>query len=60
MGEPGVFVVEAKLAGLTVTTINITLDELLQRKAKGIQTLDYEYVTLDVNMTLFTMNKLFV
>jgi len=60
MGEPGAFVVDAKVAGLTVKTIEISLDDLLQKKAKGVQSLDYEYVVLYVNMTLFTMNKFFV
>jgi len=59
MGEPGEFNVDAKVAGLTVKTISISLDDLLAKKEKGIQSLDYEYVVLDVNMTLFTMNKLF-
>jgi len=60
MPEPGEFNVDAKVAGLTVKTISILLDDLLQKKSKGIQTLDYEYVVLDVNMTLFTLNKLFI
>jgi len=60
MPEPGEFNVDAKVAGLTVKTITVKLDELLQKKSKGIETMDYEYVVLDVNMTLFTLNKLFV
>jgi len=59
MPEPGEFHVDAMIANLKVKTITIKLEELLNCKSKGIPTLDFEYVVLDVNMTLFTMNKLF-
>lgn len=60
MSAPGVFNVDAKVGGVVVKTIPIQLEELLQKKSKGIENLDYEYVKLDVNMTLHVMNKLFV
>jgi len=60
MPTPGLFKVDAKVAGITVKSIDVKIDELLARKAKGIEKLDFEYVVLDVNMTLHVMNKLFI
>eukprot|EP01080_Neovahlkampfia_damariscottae_P004172 gene4172-7482_t len=60
METPGVFKVDAKVGGITVKTIEIKLEELLSMKARGNDKLDYEYVILDVNMTLHVMNKLFM
>jgi len=60
MPQPGKFLVEAKVALMTVKTIEINVEDLLNKKAKGIDKLDFDYVILDVNMTLHVMNKLFV
>jgi Ras GTPase-activating-like protein IQGAP2/3 len=60
MDTPGLFKVDAKVGGITVKTIDIKLEELLAMKARGSDKLDYEYVILDVNMTLHVMNKLFM
>jgi len=60
MPQPGKFLVEAKVALMTVKTIEINVEDLLNKKAKGIDKLDYDYVILDVNMTLHIMNKLYV
>jgi hypothetical protein len=59
MPQPGNFVVDAKVAGLTVKSIEIKMEDLLNKKAKGIDRLDFDYVVLDVNMTLHVMNKLY-
>lgn len=60
MPEPGEFAVDAKVAGLTVKTITLKLEDLLTKKDRGEESIDLEYVTLDVNMTLHTLNKLFM
>jgi len=60
MPQPGKFLVEAKVALMTVKTIEINVEDLLNKKARGIDKLDFDYVILDVNMTLHVMNKLFV
>jgi len=60
MPQPGKFLVEAKVALMTVKTIEIQVEDLLNKKARGIDKLDFDYVILDVNMTLHVMNKLFV
>lgn len=59
MTAPGVFSVEAKLLGMTVKTIMLTLDDMLDKQSKGIQTVQFDNVILDVNMTLHLLNKLF-
>jgi hypothetical protein len=59
MSSPGQFQVEAKLLGMTVKTIQLILDDLLDRQSKGIQTMQFDNVVLDVNMTLHLLNKLF-
>jgi len=60
MPHPGTFLVDAKVAGLVVKSIEIKVEDLLNKKAKGIDKLDFDYVVLDVNMTLHVVNKLFV
>jgi len=58
--NPGFFTVEAKLASVSVRTLNIRLDDLLDKREKGEQNLKLDGVTLNVNMTIHMMNKLFV
>lgn len=60
MTEPGKFDVEAKLAGLTVNTIQLDLADLLDKQSKQQQSIKYEDVTLNVNMTIYILNRLFV
>jgi len=57
---PGVFEIEAKMAGKTVDTIQLELDELLERSHSNNPVLKLEYVTLDVNMTLHLLHKYFL
>jgi len=60
MPHAGVFQVDAKVLNAVVSTIEIKLDDLLQKKSRGVEKMEFEHVILDVNMTLHVMNKLFV
>jgi Ras GTPase-activating-like protein IQGAP2/3 len=60
MPTPGIFQVDAKVLNAVVSTMEIKLDDLLQKKSRGIEKMEFEHVILDVNMTLHVMNKLFV
>eukprot|EP01120_Amphizonella_sp_Union-15-10_P005921 TRINITY_DN1822_c0_g2_i1.p1 TRINITY_DN1822_c0_g2~~TRINITY_DN1822_c0_g2_i1.p1 ORF type:complete len:268 (-),score=52.02 TRINITY_DN1822_c0_g2_i1:66-800(-) len=60
MSSNGVFDVEAKIAGLSVGKMSLELDDLLERKENAITKLELDQVTLDVNMTIFLINKLFL
>eukprot|EP00761_Pharyngomonas_kirbyi_P011778 gb/GECH01011804.1/.p1 GENE.gb/GECH01011804.1/~~gb/GECH01011804.1/.p1 ORF type:complete len:567 (+),score=132.50 gb/GECH01011804.1/:1-1701(+) len=56
----GSFEVQAKVAGLHVKTIQLEIDELLEKRDNGQDTIAVEgLITLDVNMTLHVLNKLF-
>eukprot|EP01097_Dermamoeba_algensis_P011632 TRINITY_DN906_c0_g1_i1.p1 TRINITY_DN906_c0_g1~~TRINITY_DN906_c0_g1_i1.p1 ORF type:complete len:553 (+),score=155.09 TRINITY_DN906_c0_g1_i1:898-2556(+) len=55
----GVFDIEAKIAGVSVDKMQIELDDLLDRHHNGIDKLELDQVTLDVNMTLHLLNKHF-
>lgn len=59
MVEPGIFEVQAILAGMVVKTLDIKLDDLLDRQAKGQQVIRFDNVSLNVNMTLHVLTKLF-
>jgi len=58
--SPGVFDIEAKLASKTVDTIQLELDDLLDRANSNNPVLKLENVTLDVNLTLHLLNKYFL
>jgi len=60
MSSVGVFDVEAKIAGLSVGKMQLELDELLEKKENNMNRLELEQVVLDVNMTIFLINKLFL
>jgi len=57
---PGVFEVEARMAGKTADTIMLELDDLLEKSHSNIPHLKLEYVTLDVNLTLHLLNRYFL
>jgi Ras GTPase-activating-like protein IQGAP2/3 len=59
MTEPGRFEVDAQLAGKTMHTIKIDLEELLDKQSKTQETVEIDGVKLNVNMTLHMLNKLF-
>ncbi|ELP89563.1 GTPase-activating protein, putative [Entamoeba invadens IP1] len=57
--EAGVFNVSVKLPGLNAETVDLKLEELLEKRAKGERTVDInEQMELDVSMTIFVMNHL--
>jgi len=58
--SPGVFDIEAKMAGKTVDTTAIEFDDLLEKSHSNIPHLKLENVTLDVNMTLHLINRYFL
>lgn len=60
MTQPGIFAVDAKIASLTVKRIEIKLDDLLAKQARHEPEIEYEYVTLNVNLLLNELNKLFL
>lgn len=57
---PGVFDIEAKMASKTVDTIQLELDDLLEKSHSNIAVLKLENVTLDVNLTLHLLNRYFL
>ncbi|KAL0477396.1 hypothetical protein AKO1_005816 [Acrasis kona] len=60
MTEPGKFDVEAKLVNVTVSTIQLDLADLLDKQSKMQQSIKFDEVTLNVNMTIHILNRLFV
>jgi len=55
----GVFDIVAKIAGVRVEKMQLHLDDLLERHYNNINRLELDQVTLDVNMTIHLVNKLF-
>ncbi|MNF16806.1 hypothetical protein D3C80_2199990 [compost metagenome] len=47
------------LAGKTMHTISLDLDELLDKQSKHQETIEFDSVKLNVNMTIHMLNKLF-
>jgi len=58
--EVGVFDIVAKIAGVSVEKMTLELDDLLERHYNGVEFLELEQVTLDVNMTIHLINKFFL
>jgi len=54
------FLVKAKIAGITVDTISLLLDDLLEKQSQSIAELKLEQVTLNINMTIHIINKIFI
>jgi len=58
---PGVFDIEAKIVGgKTVDSIQLELDDLLEKSHTNIPQLKLEHVTLDVNLTMHLLNRYFL
>jgi len=55
----GCFDIVAKIAGVKVEKMQLHLDDLLERHYNNINRLELDQVTLDVNMTIHLVNKLF-
>jgi Ras GTPase-activating-like protein IQGAP2/3 len=53
---PGSFEITAKIAGISVESMQLELEELLERHYNNITRLELDQVTLNVNMTLFLLN----
>jgi len=58
--EVGMFDITAKIAGISVEKMTLELDDLLERHHNGVEYLELEQVTLDVNMTIHLINKFFL
>lgn len=56
----GSFDIEAKIAGISVDRLQLSLDDLLDRHANNITRLELDQVTLDVNMTIHLLNENFL
>eukprot|EP00005_Dracoamoeba_jomungandri_P001282 CAMPEP_0174252074 /NCGR_PEP_ID=MMETSP0439-20130205/1701_1 /TAXON_ID=0 /ORGANISM="Stereomyxa ramosa, Strain Chinc5" /LENGTH=892 /DNA_ID=CAMNT_0015332565 /DNA_START=22 /DNA_END=2700 /DNA_ORIENTATION=- len=56
----GVFDIVARIAGISVEKMQLELDDLLERHYNGIEYLELDQVTLDVNMTIHLINKFFL
>jgi len=56
--KAGVFNVIAKLGPAEVQRVVIEVDDLLERRDNGIQNLELDELTLNVNMTIYLLNKL--
>jgi len=56
---PGTYEVKATIAGHAATTIELRIDDLLERQFNTIDRLELDQVTLDVNMTIVMLNEKF-
>jgi len=56
---PGIYTVKAKIAGIKVETMELKLDDLLERQFNHIDRLELDQITLDVNMTIHLLNEKF-
>lgn len=57
---PGVFQIDATIAGKSLKTLTISLDDLLEKQYNGDTEITIDMVKLNINMTIHTLNKLFV
>jgi uncharacterized protein YlxP (DUF503 family) len=55
---PNEFQVKAKIAGITADTTVLHLDELLEKQSQGIENLELDNVTLNINLTIHMINKI--
>jgi hypothetical protein len=60
MENPGKFKIEAKIAGVSVGTMEIELETLLEKKENHDYKLELEQVTLNVSHTILLLNKYFL
>jgi len=51
--------VKAKIAGIKVETMELKLDDLLERQFNGVDRLELDQITLDVNFTIILLNEKF-
>jgi len=60
MDQPGKFKIEAKIAGVSVGSMEIDLEDLLEKKENHDNKLELEQVTLNVTATILLLNKYFL
>eukprot|EP00761_Pharyngomonas_kirbyi_P014047 gb/GECH01014077.1/.p1 GENE.gb/GECH01014077.1/~~gb/GECH01014077.1/.p1 ORF type:complete len:911 (+),score=189.08 gb/GECH01014077.1/:1-2733(+) len=58
--RPGMFNIGVSAWGVKALKTEIDFDELLEMRERGEKEIEYESVTLDVNMLIHLLNKLFV
>jgi len=56
---PGIYEVKAKIAGIKVETMELKIDDLLERQFNNVDRLELDQITLDVNMTIHLLNDKF-
>ncbi|ELP92699.1 ras GTP-ase activating protein, putative [Entamoeba invadens IP1] len=57
--EAGVFNVQVKLPAIASENVDLKLEELLEKREKGVRSLDINsQIELDVSMTIYMMNQL--
>jgi len=57
---PGSYEVKAKIAGIRAETMDLRIDDLLEKQFNGIDRLELDQITLDVNMTIRLLNEKFL
>jgi hypothetical protein len=57
--QPGIYEVKAKIAGIRVDTMELRIDDLLEKQANMVDRLELDQITLDVNMTIHFLNEKF-
>eukprot|EP01089_Gocevia_fonbrunei_P022761 TRINITY_DN9327_c0_g2_i1.p1 TRINITY_DN9327_c0_g2~~TRINITY_DN9327_c0_g2_i1.p1 ORF type:complete len:141 (+),score=17.49 TRINITY_DN9327_c0_g2_i1:84-506(+) len=58
--EPGVYLVEVSWRGKKISSLQLLLDDLLERRQENAVDYDTEFLKLDVNLLLHLLNKHFV
>jgi len=57
--QPGVYEIKAKIAGIRVDTMELKIDDLLEKQSNGLEQLELDQITLNVNMTIHLLNDRF-
>lgn len=57
--EPGIFDVEVVIPSVATEKVQLFLDDLLSKQSQNVEHDERGNITLDVNMTLFLLNRLF-
>jgi Ras GTPase-activating-like protein IQGAP2/3 len=57
---PGSYEVKAKIAGIRAESMELRIDDLLEKQFNGIDRLELDQITLDVNMTIRLLNEKFL
>jgi len=57
---PGSYEVKAKIAGIRAESMELRIDDLLEKQFNGVDRLELDQITLDVNMTIRLLNEKFL